>query len=197
MQGQWHLNWDQQSGVLSCDWFIWRVIGVKTNNANFFKDDFRIATLVAWLIAAVVSFDIFCENLLLSARSMAYKCFSLPLLSNCNSCYVVNCQLSFSSHFLRKPTSFCTVLGLRHKQYAGYFPNIRMTLHARLYPKLNIKTLMINILFKALFLIHQRNWRKTTASDKKYQHRITIEIHVLGKFSAKNRPESLHYYLWP
>ena len=92
---------------------------------------------------------------------MAYKCFSFPLISNCNSCYMVNCQLSFPSHFLRKRTSFCTVLGLRlyTQDYFG-----------------NIKTLTINILYKALFLIHQR---KTAASDKKYQHRITIEIHVL------------------
>ena len=111
------------------------LLGSKLMMQTFFKDDFRIATLVAWLIANVVSFDIFCENLRLSARSMAYKCFSLSLLSNCNSCYMVNCQLSFSSHFLRKLTSFCTVLGLRHKHYAGYFPNIRMTLHARLFPK--------------------------------------------------------------
>ena len=49
---------------------------------------------------------------------------------------------------------------------------MRMTLHVRLFPK----TLTINILYKALFLIHQR---KTPASDKKYQHWITIEIHIL------------------
>ena len=62
------------------------LLGSKLMMQIFFKDDFRIATLVARLIANVVSFDNFCENLRLSARSMAYKCFSLPLLSNCNSC---------------------------------------------------------------------------------------------------------------
>ena len=97
------------------------LLGSKLIMQTFFYDDFRIATLVAWLIANVVSFDIFCENLLLSARFMAYKCFSLPLLSNCNSCYMVNCQLSFSSHFLRKLTSFCTVYGLRHKHSQAIF----------------------------------------------------------------------------
>ena len=124
---------------------------------------------------------------------MAYKCFSLPLLSNCNSCYVVNCQFSFSSHFLRKLTSLCTVFGLRHKHTQAIF-RTQEWLYTQDHFR-NIKTLTINILYKALFLIHQR---KTPASDKKYQHRITIEIHVLpqifceltyhAKFSAKNQP---------
>ena len=147
---------------------------------TFLYHYFRIATLVAWLIANVVSFDIFCENLLLSARSMAYKCFSLPLLSNCNSCYMVNCQLSFSSHFLRKLTSFCTVLGLRHKHTKAIF-RTQEWLYTQDYYR-NIKTLTINILYKALFLVHQR---KTAASDQKYQHRITIEIHVLAQIFCK------------
>ena len=86
------------------------LLGSKLIMQTFFWDDFRTVTFVAWLIANVVSFDIFCENFFLSARSMAYKCFSLPLLSNCNSCYMVNCQLSFSSHFLLKLTSFCRFL---------------------------------------------------------------------------------------
>ena len=105
---------------------------------------------------------------------MAYKCFPLPLLSNCNSCYVVNCQFSFSSHFLRKLTSLCTVFGLRHKHTQAIF-RTQEWLYTQDHFR-NIKTLTINILYKALFLIHQR---KTPASDKKYQHRITIEIHVL------------------
>ena len=70
---------------------------------------FRIVTLVAWLINNEVSFDIFSENLLLSARFMACKCFSLPLISKRNSYHMVNCQLSFFSHFLRKLTSFLHV----------------------------------------------------------------------------------------
>ena len=37
----------------------------------------------------------FSENLLLSARFMTCKCFSLPLISNRNSYHMVNCQLSF------------------------------------------------------------------------------------------------------
>ena len=57
---------------------------------TFLYNYFRIATLVARLIDNEVSFDIFSENLLLSARFMACKCFSLPLLSNCNSYHVVN-----------------------------------------------------------------------------------------------------------
>ena len=88
---------------------LWRAIRVKINNANFSYNYFRIATLVARLIDNEVSFDIFSENLLLSARFMACKCFSLPLRSNCNSYHVVNCQLSFSSHFQRKLTSFLHV----------------------------------------------------------------------------------------
>ena len=82
------------------------LLGSKLIMQTFFKNDFRIATLVARLTANVVSFDIFCENLLLSARSMAYKCFSLPLLSNLNSCYMANCQLSFSSQFSAKTYFF-------------------------------------------------------------------------------------------
>ena len=85
------------------------LLGSKLIMQTFLYNYFRIATLVARLIDNEVSFDIFSENLLLSARFMACKCFSLPLLSNCNSYHVVNCQLSFSSHFLRKLTSFLHV----------------------------------------------------------------------------------------
>ena len=46
----------------------------------------------------------------------------------------------------------------------------------------NTKTLTIKILYEALFLIHQC---KTPASNKKYQHRITIEIHVLLQIFCK------------
>ena len=85
------------------------LLGSKLIMQTFLYNYFRIATLVARLIDNEVSFDIFSENLLLSARFMACKCFSLRLLSNCDSYHVVNCQLSFSSHFLRKLTSFLHV----------------------------------------------------------------------------------------
>ena len=85
------------------------LLGSKLIMQTLLYNYFRIATLVARLINNEVSFDIFSENLLLYARFMACKCFSLPLLLNCNSYHVVNCQLSFSSHFLRKLTSFLHV----------------------------------------------------------------------------------------
>ena len=68
------------------------LLGSKLIMQTFLYNYFRIATLVALLIDNEVSFDIFSENLLLSARFMACKCFSLPLLSNCNSYHVFNCQ---------------------------------------------------------------------------------------------------------
>ena len=64
------------------------LLGSKLIMQTFLYNYFRIATLVARLIDNEVSFDIFSENLLLSARFMACKCFSLPLLSNCNSYHV-------------------------------------------------------------------------------------------------------------
>ena len=61
------------------------LLGSKLIMQTFLYNYFRIATLVARLIDNEASFDIFCENLLLSAGFMACKCFSLPLLSNCDS----------------------------------------------------------------------------------------------------------------
>ena len=61
---------------------------------TFLYNYFRIATLVAQLIDNEVSFDIFIENLLLSACFMACKCFSLPRFLNGD----INMRRLFSEH---------------------------------------------------------------------------------------------------